>query len=657
MTRRQDTERGLAPSSASAPDAKTDPAPPPRVRTGGGEESTTDPGRPPQAALDQALLAFRRRPRVEVAEDVWDSSGLEAARGHHPPQPPPRAHALDLAVRPNVIAKVDTEPMVRAAAGAFGAPPSPVVERARRSDPVTSPPAIAPGRRSSVIVIGVALLVVLAGIAAFAAWLRTSSPGPMPGPDAAAVPVVATPTPVVTTRPIETTLRVPDPPAPVPSIGPGPTKSVTPSPRPPSPPVTTAPALRPTSSTRPPESVPHCFSQRDFARSMKTARVVAVVLSLSFATRVVMAQDDPRKAEAAPFFEEGRKLAEKNKSAEALEKFRAAYRIWPSPNTLFNIARQEDLLGQRLDALRDYREALKNPLLLTSAVDLARKHVAELERATARIRVTGPDGTKVMIGTTERILPAADAIDVDPGSVRVTATRGSESFDTTKTVVAGESATVEIRFETKSNGSVAETKPGIVVPPPAHEAEHGLSSRQVAGLVVGGAGIVGIGVGVGFLFATNAASRDYDSATAATGGSGNTVCTTQTSTACSEREDASRRKARDANFRDGFLFGGVGFVAVGAALFFWPAARTSSAANVRPMLGPVSGALFITALFEKRKPCAATCSSQLPSSLASSRSGARVMSRRVRTKETARSVRVKPMAAAMVRSRLRRAAT
>ena len=51
------------------------------------------------------------------------------------------------------------------------------------------------------------------------------------------------------------------------------------------------------------------------------------------------------------------KLGEKGQSAESLEKFKKAYALYPSPNTLCNVARQEQLLGRKLQALRDYREA------------------------------------------------------------------------------------------------------------------------------------------------------------------------------------------------------------------------------------------------------------------------------------------------------------
>ena len=73
--------------------------------------------------------------------------------------------------------------------------------------------------------------------------------------------------------------------------------------------------------------------------------IPALVLSMSLTVAgSAAAQEDPRKVQAAPFFEEGRKLAEKGQNAESLEKFKRAYAIYPGPNTLFNVARQETKL-------------------------------------------------------------------------------------------------------------------------------------------------------------------------------------------------------------------------------------------------------------------------------------------------------------------------
>lgn len=131
-----------------------------------------------------------------------------------------------------------------------------------------------------------------------------------------------------------------------------------------------------------------------------------LVLSTMSVTETVatsaMAQEDPRKAQSTPIFEEGLKLADRGKNAEALAKFRESYAVYPSPNTLFNIGRTEHLLGKTVEALRDYREAVKNPILNPQMVERGKKYIAELEKVVGRVEVTGPGGQQVSVNGGDR---------------------------------------------------------------------------------------------------------------------------------------------------------------------------------------------------------------------------------------------------------------
>ena len=76
---------------------------------------------------------------------------------------------------------------------------------------------------------------------------------------------------------------------------------------------------------------------------------VALLASASvFVAAPASAQDDPRKAQAEALFQEGLKLHDKDREADALEKFQKAYAIYPSPNTLVSVAREEQLVGRPL---------------------------------------------------------------------------------------------------------------------------------------------------------------------------------------------------------------------------------------------------------------------------------------------------------------------
>lgn len=204
-----------------------------------------------------------------------------------------------------------------------------------------------------------------------------------------------------------------------------------------------------------------------------------------------LAQDDPRKAQAAPLFEEGRKHAEKGENAESLEKFRKAFSIYPSPNTLFNVARQEQVLGQRTAALRDYREALKNPILLPQLAEMARAHVAELERSLGRVNVVGPANARVTVAGTEYTLPLAAPIDVEPGSIAIRGVQGSTELSASANATPGQLVTVDLG---------AKDSPAIEPPPATSEdPAPNTTTRNIVALSLGAVGIASATVGAVFL--------------------------------------------------------------------------------------------------------------------------------------------------------------
>src|SRR5687768_1434746 len=124
---------------------------------------------------------------------------------------------------------------------------------------------------------------------------------------------------------------------------------------------------------------------------MRATRLLtlAIAATLTFASLPASADDDPRKVRAEGVFKEGVKLHEAGKHEEALAKLREAYLIYQSPNTLGGIARVEQALGKKVDALHHYKEAVKNPLMHPENAAYARKAIAELEAETAHVDVKG----------------------------------------------------------------------------------------------------------------------------------------------------------------------------------------------------------------------------------------------------------------------------
>lgn len=241
-------------------------------------------------------------------------------------------------------------------------------------------------------------------------------------------------------------------------------------------------------------------------RSSASVRVRALVFAALASSTVMFAADataqDPRKAQATPIFEEGLRLADKNKHAEALEKFRKAYATYPSPNTLFNVARSEHILGMTLDALRDYREALKNPILSPPLVEQARTFVGELEKTVGRVRVTGPSGASVVLGGQSYRLPIAEPIDVLPGVVTAKVENGeAPARDVSVTAAAGSVVTLDVGVAPVVDGPPpTETTPVITEPPHEEKPVGFWTTQHVVATTLTGIAVAGAAVGTGFLF-------------------------------------------------------------------------------------------------------------------------------------------------------------
>jgi hypothetical protein len=168
-------------------------------------------------------------------------------------------------------------------------------------------------------------------------------------------------------------------------------------------------------------------------RSLATAALLASI-SLSFAASA--AEGSPDK-----LIEQGLHLRRDGKPAEALELFRQAHAIAPSPRTFGQMGLVEASLRQWVDAENHLSLSLANPddtwvrknrAFLDEALSLCRQHVGDLV-------VSGPPGVEVFVaGRSVGTLPAVPALRLAEGTVTVTATApGSQPFERTVTIQAG----------------------------------------------------------------------------------------------------------------------------------------------------------------------------------------------------------------------------
>lgn len=234
----------------------------------------------------------------------------------------------------------------------------------------------------------------------------------------------------------------------------------------------------------------------------RTFLPLAVALLLALPT-AAQAQEDPRIAKADVPYQEGLKLHDKDREAEALEKFKQAYAIYPSPNILFSMARAEQILGKNIDALDHYRKAMKDPLLGKRNIEFGKKYIPELEAKIGRVTITGPAGARVVVRGQEMKLPLAGPIEVDPGPLTVMASLDGKAYEGTADAVAGKETTLELKASggaapplptTTTNGDVHDVSP----PPAAVEGRSFWGVRSYVGLSLVAVGA--IGVGAGFVF-------------------------------------------------------------------------------------------------------------------------------------------------------------
>jgi hypothetical protein len=308
------------------------------------------------------------------------------------------------------------------------------------------------------------------------------------------------------------------------------------------------------------------------------------------------AQEDPRKSQAEPTFQEAVKLHEQKRYSEAIERFQKAYVIYPSPNTLVNIAREEQLLGRNLDALRHYREALKMPLLSPKSAVIAKQYVSELEPKLARVEVKGPPGTTLMLDGHPSVLPLDAPLDVEPGSVALEGRYGDAHYEGRAVAIAGRSVALEMTPVSTAptvNASRATTDdPRPITPPPSVEDEHSFwTTPHTIALALGAVALVGAGAGIGF-FAAREGHVDDQQRIASTNPN---ACADVESASCRDFHDAANGKSA-AETGEWVCFGVASAFAIGAFAVWlgWPGQPSTKA---RAAVAPTGRGLSIAGTF------------------------------------------------------------
>ncbi len=212
------------------------------------------------------------------------------------------------------------------------------------------------------------------------------------------------------------------------------------------------------------------------------------------------------KATAQALFDQGKQLAASGKYADACPKFEESQRLDPGMGTQFQLANCYEHAGRTASAWTLFLEVASAARGMKQAEreKVARDRAAALEKKIPKltISVASTDASPgievkrdgVLVGRAQWGAP----LPCDPGEhVVVAQAAGKKSFEKRIQLAAGTTGAIEI--PALENADVAQTSanttPATAAVDGSVDVAHAGSSQRTIGLVVAGAGVVGLGVG------------------------------------------------------------------------------------------------------------------------------------------------------------------
>ena len=246
-------------------------------------------------------------------------------------------------------------------------------------------------------------------------------------------------------------------------------------------------------------------------RARARALVAVIALASAAVPSQALGQEDKRAA-AQILFDEARKLANEGKYAEACPKFAESVRLERGIGSMLWLADCYESLGKTASAWASFRDAAtlaaiqhdpRGQVANQRAATLKPKLVTLAIKVSADARVPGllVKRDDFPVGTAE----FGEAVPVDPGSHTVSATAPQHKAWSTTVDVATGSRGAEVEVPGLEEAPTPPAQPPLpeqppLVAPPASTAEAPGpppgQTQRILGLAVGGAGVVGLGVGV-----------------------------------------------------------------------------------------------------------------------------------------------------------------
>jgi hypothetical protein len=325
---------------------------------------------------------------------------------------------------------------------------------------------------------------------------------------------------------------------------------------------------------------------------------VAVVLSHLCAVMPALADSASDKALAQSLFDDGKKLMNEGKYAEACPKLAESQKLDPGGGTLLNLAVCHEKEGRIATAWAEFNDALSQAKKDGRAEReaFAREHIAAIEPKLSKLEINVVPATASVPGLTVKMDGGAigkaawgHGLPVDPGKHTLEATAPGKKPWNGEVEIGAEADKKSIEVPALEDAP-AETKPTTTTT----TVDTGGSNQKTIGYIVGGAGIVALGVGAVFgISAFSKWSQRNDNCP-------NDVCNAK----AKELGDDARTAANIAN-----VGVGVGLVAIGVGaylIFTAPSApekvtanKSSIAKNVKvaPAAMPGGAYLGITGAF------------------------------------------------------------
>jgi serine/threonine-protein kinase len=245
--------------------------------------------------------------------------------------------------------------------------------------------------------------------------------------------------------------------------------------------------------------------------------VLRIGLSLTLALATFAAAnaaraDSPATANAQALFDEGKRLVAARQFEQACERFKASQALDPRTGTLLNLAECYATVGRTATAAATFLEAATSARRSAQgerealATSRARELDARAAHMTIVVPITGVEVTRDGVP-----VDAADlgrSLAVDRGQHRIVARSGKRSYVADVRIAEdGERVTVQIPLLDEANAppaaaptpaspSPTPASPGPApVTSPAPAPAPGASPLRTVGLAIGGAGVVGVGIG------------------------------------------------------------------------------------------------------------------------------------------------------------------